>query len=121
MSKLIRAAERRISEHEITYLLLWTGNRANLSMGRKCKEPQGEKMSSISDQHALQRKIKLVSAHIHRLRRHCVQLQVKNGLVRMMLKGGKNLRTNFILMNKLSSLYDIFLFIHPLTLLVIND
>lgn len=39
----------------------------------------------------------------------------------MMLKGGKNLRTNFILMNKLSSLYDIFLFIHPLTLLVIND
>lgn len=75
-------------------------------------------MSSISDQHALQRKIKLVSARIHRLRRHCVQ--VKNGLVRMM-KGGKNLRTNFILMNKLSSLYDIFLSIHPLTLLVIND
>lgn len=118
MSKLIRAAERRISEHEITYLLLWTGNRANLSMRRKCKEPQGEKMSSISDQHALQRKIKLVSARIHRLRRHCVQ--VKNGLVRMM-KGGKNLRTNFILMNKLSSLYDIFVFIHPLTMLVIND
>ena len=118
MSKLIRAAERRISEHKITYLLLWTGNRANLSMRRKCKEPQGEKMSSISDQHALQRKIKLVSARIHRLRRHCVQ--VKNGLVRMM-KGGKNLRTNFILMNKLSSLYDIFVFIHPLTMLVIND
>lgn len=118
MSKLIRAAERRISEHEITYLLLWTGNRANLSMRRKCKEPQGEKMSSISDQHALQRKIKLVSARIHRLRRHCVQ--VKNGLVRMM-KDGKNLRTNFILMNKLSSLYDIFVFIHPLTMLVIND
>lgn len=118
MSKLIRAAEPRISEHKITYLLLWTGNRANLSMRRKCKEPQGEKMSSISDQHALQRKIKLVSARIHRLRRHCVQ--VKNGLVRMM-KGGKNLRTNFILMNKLSSFYDIFLFIHPLTLLVIND
>lgn len=118
MSKLIRAAERRISEHEITYLLLWTGNRANLSMSRKCKEPQGEKMSSISDQHALQRKIKLVSARIHRLRRHCVQ--VKNGLVRMM-KDGKNLRTNFILMNKLSSLYDIFVFIHPLTMLVIND
>lgn len=118
MSKLIRAAEPRISEHKITYLLLWTGNRANLSMRRKCKEPQGEKMSSISDQHALQRKIKLVSARIHRLRRHCVQ--VKNGLVRMM-KGGKNLRTNFILMNKLSSLYDIFVFIHPLTMLVIND
>ena len=118
MSKLIRAAERRISEHKITYFLLWTGNRANLSMGRKCKEPQGEKMSSISDQHALQRKIKLVSARIHHLRRHCVQ--VKNGLVRMM-KGGKNLRTNFILMNKLSSLYDIFVFIHPLTVLVIND
>lgn len=118
MSKLIRAAERRISEHKITYLLLWTGNRANLSMRRKCKEPQGEKMSSISDQHALQRKIKLVSARIHRLRRHCVQ--VKNGLVRIM-KGGKNLRTNFILMNKLSSLYDIFVFIHPLTMLVIND
>lgn len=38
-----------------------------------------------------------------------------------MMKGGKNLRTNFILMNKLSSLYDIFLSIHPLTLLVIND
>ena len=75
-------------------------------------------MSSISDQHALQRKIKLVSARIHRLRRHCVQ--VKNGLVRIM-KGGKNLRTNFILMNKLSSLYDIFVFIHPLTMLVIND
>ena len=75
-------------------------------------------MSSISDQHALQRKIKLVSARIHRLRRHCVQ--VKNGLVRMM-KDGKNLRTNFILMNKLSSLYDIFVFIHPLTMLVIND
>ena len=118
MSKLIRAAEPRISEHKITYLLLSTGNRANLSMRRKCKEPQGEKMSSISDQHALQRKIKLVSARIHRLRRHCVQ--VKNGLVRMM-KGGKNLRTNFILMNKLSSLYDIFVFIHPLTMLVIND
>lgn len=118
MSKLIRAAEPRISEHKITYLLSWTGNRANLSMRRKCKEPQGEKMSSISDQHALQRKIKLVSARIHRLRRHCVQ--VKNGLVRMM-KGGKNLRTNFILMNKLSSLYDIFVFIHPLTMLVIND
>ena len=63
MSKLIRAAERRISEHKITYLLLWTGNRANLSMRRKCKEPQGEKMSSISDQHALQRKIKLVSTY----------------------------------------------------------
>lgn len=119
MSKLNRAAERRISEHKITYLLLWTGNRANLSMRRKCKEPQEEKMNSVSDQHALHRKIKLVSTHIHRLRRHCVQ--VKNGLVRMMLKGGKNLRTNFILMNKLSSLYDIFLFIHPLTLLVIND
>ena len=76
-------------------------------------------MSSISDQHALHRKIKFVSAHIHRLRRRCVQ--VKNGFVRTMLKGGKNLHTNFILMNKLSSFYDIFLFIHPLTLLVIND
>ena len=52
-----------------------------------------------------------ISWHIHRLRRRCVQ--VKNGLVRMMLKGGKNLHTNFILMNKLSSFYDIFLFIHP--------
>ena len=37
------------------------------------------------------------------------------------MKDGKNLRTNFILMNKLSSLYDIFVFIHPLTMLVIND